>query len=115
MEKVQIGRVVEFYSNSCLVEIREFKIPCKTPKDQDIVVGDFVEIVPLQDSLEVKGKILNKVQRKTSLKRFHVDMEDTNSLIIRYPKFKRVTHLILSYDAQNLFLKQKNGFGYFMD
>ena len=44
-----------------------------------------------------------------------VDMEDTNSLIIRYPKFKRVTHLILSYDAQNLFLKQKNGFGYFMD
>ena len=71
MEKVQIGRVVEFYSNSCLVEIREFKIPCKTPKDQDIVVGDFVEIVPLQDSLEVKGKILKKVQRKTSLKRFH--------------------------------------------
>ena len=63
--------MVEFYSNSCLVEIKEFKIPCKTPKDQDIVVGDFVEIVPLQDSLEVKGKILNKVQRKTSLKRFH--------------------------------------------
>ena len=71
MEKVQIGRVVEFYSNSCLVEIKEFKIPCKTPKDLDIVVGDFVEIVPLQDSLEVKGKILNKVHRKTSLKRFH--------------------------------------------
>ena len=23
-----------------------------------------------------------------------VDIEDTNSLIIRYPKFKRVTHLI---------------------
>ena len=44
-----------------------------------------------------------------------VDIEDTNSLIIRYPKFKRVTHLILSYDAQNLFLKQKTGFGYFMD
>tara|TARA_B100000700_G_scaffold146384_1_gene162955 strand:- start:752 stop:1615 length:864 start_codon:yes stop_codon:yes gene_type:complete len=71
MEKVQIGRVVEFYSNSCLVEIKEFKIPCKTPKDQDIVVGDFVEIVPLQDSSEVKGKILKKVNRKTSLKRFH--------------------------------------------
>ena len=44
-----------------------------------------------------------------------VDIEDTNSLIIRYPKLKRVTHLILSYDAQNLFLKQKNGYGYFMD
>ena len=37
-----------------------------------------------------------------------VDIEDTNSLIIRYPKFKRVTHLILSYDAQNLFLKQNH-------
>ena len=44
-----------------------------------------------------------------------VDIEDTNSLIIRYPKFNRVTHLIISYDAQNLFLKQKNGYGYFMD
>ena len=44
-----------------------------------------------------------------------VDMEDTNSLIIRYPKFKRVTHLILSYDAQNLFTKEKSGYGYFMD
>lgn len=44
-----------------------------------------------------------------------VDIEDTNSLIIRYPKFNKVTHLIISYDAQNLFLKQKNGYGYFMD
>ena len=44
-----------------------------------------------------------------------VDIEDTNSLIIRYPKFKRVTHLILSYDAQNLFTKEKIGYGYFMD
>lgn len=44
-----------------------------------------------------------------------VDIEDTNSVIIRYPKFKRVTHLILSFDAQNLFLKEKSGYGYFMD
>jgi len=44
-----------------------------------------------------------------------VDIEDTNSLIIRYPKFKRVTHLILSYDAQNLFTKEISGYGYFMD
>ena len=44
-----------------------------------------------------------------------VNIEDTNSLIIRYPKFKRVTHLILSYDAQNLFTKEKSGYGYFMD
>ena len=44
-----------------------------------------------------------------------VDIEDTNSIIIRYPKFRRATHLILSYDAQNLFTKEKNGYGYFMD
>ena len=44
-----------------------------------------------------------------------VDIEDSNSVIIRYPKFKRVTHLILSFDAQNLFLKEKSGYGYFMD
>ena len=44
-----------------------------------------------------------------------VDIEDTNSVIIRYPKFKQVTHLILSFDAQNLFLKEKSGYGYFMD
>ena len=44
-----------------------------------------------------------------------VDIEDTNSVIIRYPKFKRVTHFILSFDAQNLFLKEKSGYGYFMD
>ena len=44
-----------------------------------------------------------------------VDIEDTNSVILRYPKFKRVTHLILSFDAQNLFLKEKSGYGYFMD
>ena len=44
-----------------------------------------------------------------------VDIEDTNSVIIRYPKFKRVTHFILSFDAQNLFLKEKSDYGYFMD
>ena len=44
-----------------------------------------------------------------------VDIEDTNSVIIRYPIFKRVTHFILSFDAQNLFLKEKSGYGYFMD
>jgi hypothetical protein len=44
-----------------------------------------------------------------------VDIEDTNSVIIRYPKFKRITHFILSFDAQNLFLKEKSGYGYFMD
>ena len=30
-----------------------------------------------------------------------VDIEDTNSVIIRYPKFKQVTHLILSFDVNS--------------
>jgi len=44
-----------------------------------------------------------------------IGIEDTNSVIIRYPKLKRVTHFILSFDAQNLFLKEKSGYGYFMN
>ena len=41
-----------------------------------------------------------------------INLEDTNKYIIRYPKFKRITHLIISFDAENLFLKPKSGYGY---
>ena len=37
-----------------------------------------------------------------------VDIEDTNSLIIRYPNLKSNTFNSL-FDAQNLFLKEKSG------
>jgi len=41
-----------------------------------------------------------------------INLEDTNKLIVRYPKFKRITHLILSFDAENLFLNSKSAYGY---
>ena len=42
MGKVQTGRVIEFYSNSCLVDINGQKLPCSILGKQDIVVGDNV-------------------------------------------------------------------------
>ena len=44
MEKVQTARVIEFYSNSCMVRLGDINIPCLTPKRLDVVVGDEVEI-----------------------------------------------------------------------
>jgi ribosome biogenesis GTPase len=44
MKKVQTGRVIEFYSNRCLVEINGIKTQCAILGKQDIVVGDFVDI-----------------------------------------------------------------------
>ena len=41
-----------------------------------------------------------------------INLEDTNKYIVRYPKFKRITHLILSFDAENLFLNSKSAYGY---
>ena len=47
MEKVQTARVIEFYSNSCMVRLGDMNIPCLTPKRLDVVVGDEVEILSL--------------------------------------------------------------------
>ncbi len=44
MEKVQTGRVIEFYSNSCLVDTNDLKIQCSILGKQDIVVGDSVNL-----------------------------------------------------------------------
>jgi enterochelin esterase-like enzyme len=41
-----------------------------------------------------------------------INVEDSNRFIIRYPKFKEITHLIFSFDAENLFLQDKSSFGY---
>ena len=32
-----------------------------------------------------------------------INLGDTNSYLVRFPKFKRVTHMILAFDAENLF------------
>ena len=36
-----------------------------------------------------------------------INLGDTNNYLVRFPKFKRVTHMILAFDAENLFLKSK--------
>ena len=36
-----------------------------------------------------------------------ITLGDTNTYLVRFPKFKRVTHMILAFDAENLFLKSK--------
>ncbi len=41
-----------------------------------------------------------------------IDIEDSNCFIVRFPKFRRITHFILSFDAENLFLDSKSAFGY---
>ena len=44
-----------------------------------------------------------------------INLGDTNSYLVRFPKFKRVTHIILAFDAENLFLKSKSSYGYFFN
>ena len=44
-----------------------------------------------------------------------INLGDTNSYLVRFPKFKRVTHMILAFDAENLFLKSKSSYGYFFN
>ena len=70
MEKVQTARVIEFYSNSCMVRLGDINIPCLTPKRLDVVVGDEVEIDVINDSSEIKGKIVKRHKRRSALKRF---------------------------------------------
>ena len=40
-----------------------------------------------------------------------INLGDTNNYLVRFPKFKRVTHMILAFDVENLFLKSKSSYG----
>ena len=44
-----------------------------------------------------------------------INLGDTNNYLVRFPKFKKVTHIILAFDAENLFLKEKSSYGYFFN
>ena len=66
MEKVQIGKVIEFYTNSCLVLSEEKTYNCMTPKNHEVAVGDNVEIL-VQSSNAI---ITNIHDRSTTLYRF---------------------------------------------
>jgi ribosome biogenesis GTPase len=66
MEKVQIGKVIEFYTNSCLVLSEEKTYNCMTPKNHEVAVGDNVEIL-VQSSSAIISKIHD---RSSALYRF---------------------------------------------
>mgnify|MGYP003328707469 CR=1 FL=1 len=42
-----------------------------------------------------------------------INLSDTNNYLVRFPKFKQVTHIILAFDAENLFLKEKSAIKHF--
>jgi ribosome biogenesis GTPase len=66
MEKVQIGKVIEFYTNSCLVLSEEKTYNCMTPKNHEVAVGDNVDIL-----VESSSAIISKIHdRSSTLYRF---------------------------------------------
>jgi len=65
MGKVQTGRVIEFYSNSCLVDINGQKLPCSILGKQDIVVGDNV-FLEYQNDKDIKSIIITSRAKRLS-------------------------------------------------
>ena len=61
MKKVQTGYVVEFYTNTCLVDVKGELIPCFAIKD--VVVGDKVTIEKVEDSKQEKAIIVSREKR----------------------------------------------------
>ena len=67
MKKVQTGYVVEFYTNTCLVDVKGELIPCFAIKD--VVVGDKVTIEKVEDSKQEKAIIVSREKRFSALSR----------------------------------------------
>lgn len=67
MLKVQTGQIVEFYSNSCLVLSEDKEIKCKILGRISLVVGDLVEIEPLNDGGIYQGRVTKRLKRLTAL------------------------------------------------
>ena len=67
MEKVQTGRVIEFYSNSCLVELNGLNVKCSILGKQDIVVGDFVNLEYQNDNDAKSALIISRSDRSSEL------------------------------------------------
>jgi len=82
--------VIEFYSNSCLVRTKEQDIPCIGIKD--VVVGDQVNIEIIQDSKKIRGVILSKEPRKSSLRK----KENSKSKVIA----ANLSHVGILFTAQ---------------
>ena len=69
MEKVQTGRVIEFYSNSCLVDIDGLKTQCSILGKQDIVVGDSVNLEYQNKNDPKSALIISRLSRVSELKK----------------------------------------------
>ena len=67
MLKVQTGQIVEFYSNSCLVLSEDKEIKCEILGRISLVVGDLVEIEPLNDGGIYQGRVTKRLNRLTAL------------------------------------------------
>ena len=67
MLKVQTGQIVEFYSNSCLVLSKDKEIKCEILGRISRVVGDLVEIEPLNDGGIYQGRVTKRLKRLTAL------------------------------------------------
>ena len=67
MLKVQTGQIVEFYSNSCLVLSKDKEIKCEILGRISLVVGDLVEIEPLNDGGIYQGRVTKRLKRLTAL------------------------------------------------
>ena len=67
MLKVQTGQIVEFYSNSCLVLSKDKEIKCEILGRISLVVGDLVEIEPLNNGGIYQGRVTKRFKRLTAL------------------------------------------------
>ena len=67
MLKVQTGQIVEFYSNSCLVLSKDKEIKCEILGRIGLVVGDLVEIEPLNGGGIYQGRVTKRLKRLTAL------------------------------------------------
>ena len=67
MLKVQTGQIVEFYSNSCLVLSEDKEIKCEILGRISLVVGDLVEIEPLNTGGIYQGRVTKRLKRLTAL------------------------------------------------
>jgi ribosome biogenesis GTPase len=64
MEKVQIGRIIEIYKDSCLIQVDKTVIRLLLPKKLAIVVGDLIK---LDTSSKKEAQILEIKKRTSSL------------------------------------------------
>jgi len=67
MIKVQIGQIIEFYSNTCRVAGTTDTFKCRIQGRIDLVVGDFVKIAPAEGLTNCDAIVTERLDRATAL------------------------------------------------